>query len=942
MRRVFSILSLIFILLVGACKTNNTGDKPLFRTYGGEDGLHFEVNQREEFVNLVFHVTKVSDGVANMALYGNGEVKDYVYAFVSPDETYDVYAEFYDKDWTWNTKIESDHFTVKAAGGEGDSFITYNGFSYNGDRLLSINNYEIHSPNVKLDWKSAYSCIYYSSSPFKNNDFYSGYEEWDGAEDYDIQKGSFNLKNSMLEKLSQNNYFWYKYVYNISYKNNNYQYEVSSKPVTFTYSKNLKTKTSSDGLLSISATDEGFKIYENFDGNFYKNVRIRVWDCTNNRNCPSIIGNGSQKVFDYPFLEKDCEYYIYVQGWDGNWNNYKESESLIVKAESGSGNYIFTFSSVDYDDKDTDTDVVANIILNDYYNHNPLWNYSDNYYVQGDIAYEDKSSSVWDRYFFENGILSIKNRLSFFRGKKFRLNIQMYFTCKNVEYEYGFLYYDDGYYTDNHQKSSLMLNNDYQEIYDFGEYEIGSKNSGKKAFLITYNKTNKAIGDYTGTYSRSAVSDELDSDCIICDLPVGDIVKSNARAAVNPNPDYSSYKVGVTKKTFDGKEATLVSAHEHCNIWFYNSNKTSTQQLQDKIDKGEFSYQLMGEYFDRYFEMITYVFGSNVPQYQFSNIISVNKDTKIDLFVCDMISAGYGTSAGMYSGRNMYLNCGSNECEMLYIGTYAILTYGYGTFNVALHEFQHLLTDVNKTFSGGRYGYDHDYTEMMSCACENIFQTQYPENIRTFENGMISSRFGGPGFNTGYMAGISNWGCFGNTGYNYGANCAFIDFIMRYYGGVEVIRKIVQSDKTNREAIVDAVNKMGYNETLDSLMMKFALCTVNSGLSVDKAAGGITAVKYTSNEMVINGRNTKFELMPLYYNWYSSSAAPDIYNINDRYEKIFFNTWDNKGPSIIDGRKNYKYMPAKSFNIKYLGQNLNSINIENPGNDYILAVVFRE
>ena len=94
--------------------------------------------------------------------------------------------------------------------------------------------------------------------------------------------------------------------------------------------------------------------------------------------------------------------------------------------------------------------------------------------------------------------------------------------------------------------------------------------------------------------------------------------------------------------------------------------------------------------------------------------------------------------------------------------------------------------------------------------------------------------------------------------------------------------------------------------------------------------------------MVINGRNTKFELMPLYYNWYSSSAAPDIYNINDRYEKIFFNTWDNKGPSIIDVRKNYKYMPAKSFNIKYLGQNPNSINIENPGNDYILAVVFRE
>lgn len=944
MKRFYSISLVFFVLLlVNSCTTQSGyGKSDLFKVFAAEDGLHFEVNHKPEYVNIKFIVKDISNGKEYPELVGNGEINEYVYAFVSSGKIYEVYCDFYDENWNWTTRIQSEHFTIKSIGGVGQINITYSGFCYDGNKLLSLENYTVSKPNVHLDWEDAFSCIYYTSYPPAYQSYYDWHQEWNGGENYKPLEGSFELNNSIQEILSQKNNFWFKYVYNICYKGNNYQYQIDSQPVAFVYKQNQKTVTSDDGILSIDFRNDGLRIYENLDGNFYKNIRIRVWDCTNDRNCPSIMGNGTQSVFDYPFVEKNCEYYINVEGWDENWQNHKKSDALVVKATGGSGNYIFTYSSVFYNDHDTEDTQVADIILKDYFNYNPLWEYSDNYHVQGEISNKEKTSKVWSYYPFNDGVLNLKDKLSFFRGKDFRLNIQMVFSCKNIDYEYSFLYYDDRYYTDTHPAPSLVLNKAYQEISDFGEYSVSGDNYSKKAFLITYNKSTKAIGDYRGAYSRNAVSQNDDSDCIICDLPVGDIVESNSRAVSNPNPDYSSYKVGVTKKTFDGHVATLVSAHNHCNIWFYNSNDYSTKQVQAKIDRGEFSYQMLGENFDRYFEMMTYVFGSNVPEVQYSEIISVDNETKIDLFICDMTAANYGTNAGMYAGINMYANnSSSNKCEMLYIGTYSILNYGYGTFNVILHEFQHLLTDVNKRFNKSRCGYDHDYTEMMSCACENIFQTQYPENIRTFQNGMISSRLSGCGFNGGYMSGISNWGCFGNTGYNYGTNCAFIDFIMRYYGGVEVLRKIVASPKSNREAIVEGVNEMGYRETIDSLMMKFALCTVNSSMPVEKAANGITATKYISNELVINGRKIKFELMPLYYDWYTS-YAPDIYNSDDRYEKIRFNNWENKGPAIIDNSKGYKYMQPQSFNIKYLGQNLNSVNIDNPGDDIILAVVFRE
>lgn len=950
MRKSVLALFVFSVLFLSSCVTNGNSGNKLYPVEVDGEGLHFRISHTSEYVNYNLYVYDVQDKTLNFTLRGYGDKTEYFYPFVQAGKKYEIHAVFTNENWDWDSRYESETITVTAEGGVGDSRIVHSGINYNKDRRISFRNYEMIVPGNKLNdwWKN--NVVYYTSYPPAYNSIYEwGHVTWDFIESYDMYDGTLVLNDAAAEALSAKNKFWFKSYTYFTYGEENqlFEYEITSAPNYFEYDPSAASEdsdaeiyVSKDGCVTVESTNKGFKISKNMDSK-YENIRVSVYDITDGRDCPSVCTDQNYTSSDYPFTQANHVYKVYIQGWDKNWQNYFQTEKLELTAKGGKGDFVFTYSSVDYDGNDKGDETVCRVVLKDFYMHNPLESECTDKICSGNIYVGDNSK--WDRYDFNYGVIDIKNRLSFIRHQKFYLELQYHFNYGGFEYEYGFVGKQSGLYSDNHELPELKLSKDYQEISEYGEYAVTGDNANKKAFLITYNSSWESIGDVkavSSSRSAAATGTEIDSDCILVDLPKGEVIADNSRAATN-DPDYSSYKVGVTKRYFNGNEATLVSIHEHCNIWFYDNGSTYCSRFKSELNSGKYSYKDIGNYFDQYFEMTTYVFGSHVPKLQFSNVITVTEKTKIDLLIED---TSYTTPYGYYYSGHMYNNySGSNQCEMVFIGVRSFLDYGYGAFNVTMHEFQHLLTDVNKKFSHVNGYYDHDYTEMMSTCCENILQTQYPQGIGNRDNGMVGGRISSYGFNGGYMVGISNWSQLdGRSGYSYGTNCAFIDFVMRYYGGIEVIRKIVQNDKFNRDAVLEGIRQMGYNETLDSLMMKFALCTVNSGLSVDKAAGGITAVKYVSTDADVYGKKVKFELMPLYYNWYSSATPSQMYSTSDRYERMHFGNYEQKGPAIIDNSKYYQFMFPKSFNIKYLGKNLNTVNIDNPGNEIMLAVAFIE
>lgn len=467
--------------------------------------------------------------------------------------------------------------------------------------------------------------------------------------------------------------------------------------------------------------------------------------------------------------------------------------------------------------------------------------------------------------------------------------------------------------------SEFTLNEDYKIIPESGKYILTGANKNKKAYLITYYSGNNIQTSNFPTLSARTISTESET------------LKIYPYLQVNP------------------QVAELVAEGEHCKIWFYNADDESTADLQTTINNGDFSYSQLAQMFDYNYEWMIDLFGTPVPKFNKEKYIEINSDTKIDLFFCDLRKAGYRYNWGFFDINNLYknevngipqnLSKYSNERPMIYLDSTKLPDEKYEFLSVILHEFQHLLTAANKT------SYSHAYTEMMSLAVEDLLQTQ----IGCYDNKIIGYRMSG--FNAGYMTGITSWNESNNTDFDYGSKLGFIDFLMRYYGGAQLIKEIAHSEYTDLAAIIDGVRKQqikkyGHNdETIDSLMMKYSLCVLNAGKTKDQALCGYTALTPYEDTVIIDGRQIIFTLKPLNYNDYYNLSFPqeNIYLYDDRYQFVRgMAGYGVRGPVILDNSKNYKKIFPNSFNIKYIGEDLQSLIIKIPEDSYQIAIAFTD
>ena len=315
------------------------------------------------------------------------------------------------------------------------------------------------------------------------------------------------------------------------------------------------------------------------------------------------------------------------------------------------------------------------------------------------------------------------------------------------------------------------------------------------------------------------------------------------------------------------KPATLKALGTWGNIWVMDDLTTFTDtRAQEMSDK-----------FDLIYPIETSLLGNDFGGW--------NIDSKIQILVYDIgYKIGEPTTLGYFWGKDMYPNTGSysisNEAAMFYINGNAGAYSAFGAdefYSTLVHEFQHMIH-----FSRKEGGSESWYNEMLSMLAEDVISPLIgigPTNVGHPIQGRI------PTFLSGYYrAGITEWGPNDiSTLYSYAIDYAFGAYLLRNYGGAELLQEMMANNSTD----------------IDSITAALITVNGNNGLSFEKA------LRRFGEAMVFGGTN-----MPADVQSFDKTVTKTIGAYT--YTAAKFNIWSDFGstkPKIFGSTEQFELRP---------------------------------
>ena len=489
-------------------------------------------------------------------------------------------------------------------------------------------------------------------------------------------------------------------------------------------------------------------------------------------------------------------------------------------------------------------------------------------------------------------------------------------------------------------------------IYDFSVYE------GKKAFLVVSNKSPETKTVFTPSRSanvdRNLITDEITNQYKIKSVNPPSLgikyIKSTeeSRAAIRNEAEQKEPELNDIRDFFAATElwgtseelakgAVLTNIGEHCYVWYVKN---------DNINITDEKLQLLADTFDEIYEKETYLFGSNIPTFEYSNIIDIPENTKINIIVYDIYGDYEITEANDGGGvagyfwpldfiKNDYLIQNedvrkSNECECIHIDSWFLEKQPEMQRSAIAHEFQHLLHYVNKTLNSGfvvikdgvRYNQESAtwFNEMMSMVCEDIMQSHLSIDDKDSPKGRLSL------FNQTFMMGFNYWRdrAHGyqddnNVGISYANAYAFGAYLVRNYG-IDFIKELATNIYIDEKAITEALSKKSIDPdvtTFEQALNQYFNVIMNPETS-----------KYTLNKKVdktyndIAGNKTvTFECKAIDLSQYVTLPGKHINETNWYIDQLYnaeLNT-DYLGPFIL--KETYLYYTLDGYGMfaTYLG-----------------------
>ena len=293
----------------------------------------------------------------------------------------------------------------------------------------------------------------------------------------------------------------------------------------------------------------------------------------------------------------------------------------------------------------------------------------------------------------------------------------------------------------------------------------------------------------------------------------------------------------VNSSKYTKRRATLQAVGTNCYIWVLNDNFSDSTASGDKITQEE--AKSLADKFDTIYEPIQEVFGTESNEIISTNGFYTISDTKVNIVVYDIEddytpnqnsgTAGYFWPKDYYTATEKPSNRDdvlplSNEGKYFYVDSGFLNKYPNMIYSTLAHEFQHMINFGQKTMKSMKTATKQSdivssstwSNEMMSMVCEDMIQDYLDidlldspiERLLEFAQGY-------------YLSGLTDWLPGNDVAYSYAGAYAFGAYLARNYGGTSLIKQIATNQYVDQQAITQALQAIGKNESFETVFKKY-------------------------------------------------------------------------------------------------------------------------
>jgi uncharacterized repeat protein (TIGR02543 family) len=295
---------------------------------------------------------------------------------------------------------------------------------------------------------------------------------------------------------------------------------------------------------------------------------------------------------------------------------------------------------------------------------------------------------------------------------------------------------------------------------------------------------------------------------------------------------------------FVEKQATLMAAGQRGNIWVIE-NKITDAQAQTLADKFDLIYPLETN-------LLGYEYGGGI-----GGDGGKDGDLKIQILVYDLVDdSGAVVSGGFFWGKDFFDDSQlgiekSNLAEIFYIDASYVISNPEYIYSVLVHEFQHM---INFNVKSVKYGVNPEvwYDEMLSTMAQDVIDPLI--GITLTNSNHVINLWMPAALNNYYLEGVTEWN-YTDSSNSYARTFAFGAYLLRNYGGAELLQRILANDTADIESITAALNQFSSGLTFEQALKRYGEAMIFSGSSMPE---GVMSFDKTVTETIYGRTYTAY------------------------------------------------------------------------------------
>ena len=410
---------------------------------------------------------------------------------------------------------------------------------------------------------------------------------------------------------------------------------------------------------------------------------------------------------------------------------------------------------------------------------------------------------------------------------------------------------------------------------------------------------------------------------------------------------YISVKSNLESKDFCA-DFVLKESGKHCNVWCVE--KDSAYMMKNPLSSYVFTQ--VREKFDEIYPVQIQIFGVNkFSDSKWSNLLQ-NYDGKVNILIYDIANdaceSQTGGVYGFFHALDFYTDSNySNKTECINVDSFFFNKDTEGSFQTLFHEFQHLENFVNKVVLSSNRSVSKVstwYNEMLSMLSEDIFTDLLGIELENAPANRLNF------FNAYYPLGFYQWRSesnyfpSGDVYISYANSYAFGAYLLRNFGGIELIKKISQNDFVDEESITKALESLGYDFTFSDVLLNFyQILFENESYSLNKEFSDDSFGCKLNIKAIDLKKFPATEKIPYFVydnaNLYSSKKFPvSAYSFS-----VYKNPYGYSVNDVQKENENLDYKVISSNSSSYLIKtNATTLDISQENSGYFVYKVFLE